>query len=116
MYRSRHDPETPLTGSTFGCKGTTRLIGAAVPTKKDGALFGPPGSLDKPDPKNFLKKTSSTKGDTSDFKSQFKYSDRLKPPIPSKDETPLMGLRSSKNYVTANAVEAILQGEISVPV
>jgi hypothetical protein len=32
-----------------------------------------------------------------------------KPVIPSKQEKPLMGLKSSKDYVTENAVEAILQ-------
>lgn len=33
MYRSRHDPTAPLTGSTFGLKGTTRLAGAGAVAK-----------------------------------------------------------------------------------
>lgn len=33
---------------------------------------------------------------------------RRKPPVPRRDERPSQGLRSGKNFVTANAVEAIL--------
>lgn len=39
----------------------------------------------------------------------FQYTDRRRMPVPSKDDKPIYGLRSSKNYITANAVEAILQ-------
>merc|ERR1712046_403548 len=50
--------------------------------KKDHATFGlPPGSF-MPDP--------------------------VKPPVPRRDEKPIMNLVSSKNFVTANAVENIL--------
>jgi len=35
-----------------------------------------------------------------------------KPPIPKKDEKPIMGLVSEKNFVVSNAVEAILAGKI----
>lgn len=28
MYRSKHNPGKPVTGSTFGCTGSTRIIGA----------------------------------------------------------------------------------------
>merc|ERR1719377_281312 len=34
--------------------------------------------------------------------------DPLKPPVPRRDEKPIMNLVSSKNFVTANAVENIL--------
>mmetsp|Transcript_23503 Transcript_23503/g.23712 ORF Transcript_23503/g.23712 Transcript_23503/m.23712 type:complete len:262 (+) Transcript_23503:79-864(+) len=110
MHRSKHDPNTPLTGSTFGCKGTTRLIGAAVQMKKDSAMFGPRGFHDKPDPKQFLRKSSmefGSKGERGD--NSFKYSDKLKAPVPLRDDAPVMGLHSQKNFITANAVEAILQ-------
>ena len=33
-----------------------------------------------------------------------------KPPIPSKEEKPIMGLTSEKNFIVANAVENILAG------
>ena len=42
----------------------------------------------------------------------FKYSvDDRKPSVPRKEEKPVMGITTSKNFITANAVEAILQGE-----
>jgi hypothetical protein len=36
--------------------------------------------------------------------------DAKKPAVPKKDEKPIMGLVSDKNYVVANAVENILAG------
>lgn len=36
------------------------------------------------------------------------HNNRRKPPVPRRDERPPMGLHSGKNFVTANAVEAIL--------
>ena len=39
----------------------------------------------------------------------FKYTDRLKPSLPNKGDVPVMGIKTSKNFITANAVEAILQ-------
>ena len=43
-----------------------------------------------------------------------KYESKL-PKVPSKDDQPIYGLKSSKNYVTANAVEAILQVPKQLP-
>ena len=34
--------------------------------------------------------------------------DSKKPPVPKKDEKPILGLVSDKNYIVANAVENIL--------
>lgn len=39
-----------------------------------------------------------------------KYDNSLKPTIPSRSEPPIMGLRSNKNFIVANAVENILSG------
>ena len=42
-----------------------------------------------------------------------KYSyaeDHKKAPVPKKDEKPIMGLVSDKNFIVANAVENILAG------
>ena len=72
--------------------------------KKDGALFGPP----IPD---YHLPTSERKSKSTAFGSgEFKYTDRLRATIPSKDDRPIMGITTTKNFVTANAVEAILQG------
>lgn len=37
----------------------------------------------------------------------------MKPPIPKKDERPIHGLVSDKNFIVANAVENILAGKPS---
>ena len=37
-------------------------------------------------------------------------SDKRRPAVPRKDEKPLMGLQSKKNFITSNAVENIMKG------
>eukprot|EP01038_Epipyxis_sp_PR26KG_P011259 gene11259-15107_t len=107
MFKSRHSHEVKPTGSTFGCHGTTRLLGAGEVVKKDGALYGPPA------PESGLTSSIKSKRSTSLSPNQnsgtFKYEDRRKDTVPSKDEKPIMGITSGKNFITANAVEAILQ-------
>ena len=39
----------------------------------------------------------------------FKYEDVRKAKVPDKRQKPIMGIKTSKNFITANAVEAILQ-------
>ena len=39
-----------------------------------------------------------------------------KPPIVSKDEKPIMGLKSNKNFIVSNAVENILAPPKTIPV
>ncbi len=90
-----------------GCTGTTRLPGAGVLTKKDGAFFGIPS------PESGLPRTNTLRNSGSFALGQsgeFAYTDRRKGAVPSKDEKPITGITTSKNYVTANAVEAILMG------
>jgi hypothetical protein len=90
--------------STFGCHGSTRLLGAGKVAKKDGAYFGPPK------PETGLTRSISPHS-SSEGKSDgpFSYSDRRKDSVPGKSERPIMGITTSKNFITANAVEAILQ-------
>lgn len=76
--------------------------------KKDGALFGPPKTE-----YNLPKTTALTKKGSLSNSAEFKYSEGRKDPIPSKDDRPIMGITTTKNFVTANAVEAILQGNLS---
>lgn len=45
----------------------------------------------------------------------FKYTDRNKQTLPDKSDRPVMGIKTSKNFITANAVEAILQGCMHSP-
>jgi len=41
----------------------------------------------------------------------YKKEEQRRPPVPKKDEKPIMGLVSDKNYIVANAVENILAGK-----
>lgn len=89
---------TEIAGSTFGCRGTTRLPGAGQIVKKKGAFFGPhakplPEKQAAPEPK----------------RERNGYADRRMPALPSRADRPVMGIKTNKNFVTANAVEAILQ-------
>lgn len=80
-------------------------------TKKDGAWYGP--STKPESPTKFLLKGTGTAKKTEFLKSSgtFKYEDPLKKdPIPKRTEQPISGITSKKNYITANAVEAILMG------
>jgi len=36
---------------------------------------------------------------------------KTKPKIPAKEDVPIYGLKSSKNYIVANATEVILSGK-----
>eukprot|EP01040_Poterioochromonas_malhamensis_P012141 gene12141-13277_t len=92
--------------STFGCHASTRLLGAGKVTKKDGAYFGPPK------PETGLTRSlspSERKSPDSTVGGPFTYMDRRKEQVPPKDDKPIMGITTSKNFITANAVEAILQ-------
>jgi len=103
MYRSSRSHNDSVPGSTFGCFGTTRLYGAGKMEKKDGALFGPPKE------EYGLPKTTNMSGLQVSGSGQFSYTDRRKNAVPPKSERPIMGITTTKNFVTANAVEAILQ-------
>ncbi|CAK4513323.1 unnamed protein product [Aphanomyces euteiches] len=110
-YTSTYDPNTEPTASTFGLHGKTKLIGSNLGESKPRT---PPqatktfGKLpEKPDPKDFTKKQSKCKMPPSK-PTKFTYDGAKKPAVVKVDEKPVMGLKTSKNFVTANAVEAIL--------
>lgn len=90
-----------------------------------GATFGKPKGALKPETHNFTKKGTGKMGSVylpsgiqEIFLSQFKVNGSTsrhehqcgykKPPIPAKDEKPIMGLVTKKNFVIANAVENML--------
>lgn len=106
MYRSRHDPTAPVTGSTFGTHGTTQLHGAGVVKKRAAATFGPQNKTN-PNPQTYLKRGAPLELPAP---TAFKYPDaRRKPAVPKIEDRPVMGIQTAKNFITANAVEAILQ-------
>ncbi|KAK3587935.1 hypothetical protein CHS0354_014450 [Potamilus streckersoni] len=60
-----------------------------------------------PATENFLKKHE--KEPKLPNKDEFHYPDekRRRPPVPKKDDMPLMGLKTTKNFITTNAVQTI---------
>ena len=75
--------------------------------KKSGALFGPR----EEDVKKM--KESSLKEKSAEL---FHYTDKRLPLVPDRKEKPVLGIRTNKNFITANAVQAILQGNIFLTV
>jgi len=126
MYRSKHSGTIPPTASSFGQAGTshpaaTNLAGDAsekvVPDKATRSMGKHPGSH-QPDPQSFLKKNDKSmpvaslkdvKRDQPHLLQPSVLMVKNKPGIPKKDDTPIMNLVTSKNFVVANAVETILQ-------
>ena len=110
LYRSKYDPKAPLTGSTFGLRGT-RNTGKGVHELKTtcviSSTFGPTNK-NGPDPTNFLKKGSKAKMPALPTQHERRISQ--KPTVPSRGDRPVMGLglKTEKNFVTHNAANAIL--------
>jgi hypothetical protein len=86
-----------------------------APTKAYGMMGREVG---KPDPSKFMKAGEKTKGQIPQpqaFTRKASNSQSRKAGVPTRDERPIYGLKTSKNYVTANAVENILQAPKRVP-
>jgi len=125
MYKSTHKGTIPPTASTFGHAQTSHpmltnlAVDAAnklVQEKSHRTLGKAPGSH-QPDPQGWLKKNerSSSVPPLAQVKREQPHllqpatlKPKNKPSIPPKDDTPIMNLVSSKNFVVANAVETIL--------
>jgi len=97
-YKSKFDATAPVVGSSFGAP------------KKSTGTFGKTGVRE--DPKKFLKAgAKSTKGvDPKSRPGKFSRTSVApkKPAVPPRDDRPLYGLKTSKNFVVSNAVENIL--------
>jgi len=125
-YKSKYDPKAKPAGSTFCTNGTTSLPGSGLgdinagggagngqhTSKARNGTFGSALGRAKPNPSSFIRK-GEIKGRGVDPKSKpapFLRRDAVpkKHAVPTRDDCPVMGLQSTKNYVTANAVEAIL--------
>eukprot|EP00276_Gloeochaete_wittrockiana_P004744 CAMPEP_0184661662 /NCGR_PEP_ID=MMETSP0308-20130426/39501_1 /TAXON_ID=38269 /ORGANISM="Gloeochaete witrockiana, Strain SAG 46.84" /LENGTH=239 /DNA_ID=CAMNT_0027103119 /DNA_START=89 /DNA_END=808 /DNA_ORIENTATION=- len=82
--------------------------------KKPAAMMGVPTA--KPDPKTFLAKGEKTYSKThlpepQNFK---RPEDTKRAAVPKKEDKPIMGLKSEKNFIVANAVENILMAPAKV--
>eukprot|EP00644_Phytophthora_capsici_P002918 jgi/Phyca11/129530/e_gw1.85.137.1 len=119
-YRSKYDPNLQPTGTTFGVRGKTKLeganLGSAQRMEKPASARGFGRLPAKPDPKSFIRKgerassavdllTCSLEFYTA---GKFNYPGATRPPVVKREDKPIMGLKSAKNFVTANAVETIL--------
>jgi hypothetical protein len=120
IYRSKHNPTLMPSYSTIGLTNTSKLV-----TNTGGVTDGPDADArnngrkthatmgnvvaGNVNPKQFLKKSGSPEVNKHTFSRS--ASEPRKAPVPPKDERPIMGLRSEKNFVVANSVENI----ISVP-
>lgn len=122
LYRSKFNPNIPPTASTFGhvttsvpkvanAAGNTEAFNGPHPTKALGATFGKPKGASKPMAESFAKRGTGTMGRVyqSPTESKFGYDENYKKPaVPKPDEKPIMGLKTQKNYIVANAVENML--------
>jgi Calmodulin-binding len=80
----------------------------AHPNKSESAHFGKPKGTLKPTPDSFRKKGTGTM--VLPEPSKFNYqSQERKPPVVKKDEAPIHGLKTDKNFIVSNAVEVILK-------
>jgi len=88
-------------------KFTGRVKNEYTKEKADYKTMGP-AKVQTRQPQEFLKKHEHEP--QLPEKSSFKYSDdeRRKPNVPRKDDRPIMGLKTTKNFITQNAVENIM--------
>ena len=117
-YRSRYPPNIAPTASTFILKnssfpGVANMSGeykfprGAHPILRNSATFGLPLGGYNPDPHNFHKKGETHKIYPPTEKLHI-LSNIKKPPIPSVNDAPILGLKTEKNFIIANAVDNIL--------
>eukprot|EP00904_Undaria_pinnatifida_P013898 jgi/Undpi1/9639/HiC_scaffold_27.g12095.m1 len=116
MHKSKHNHGCALAGSTFGARGTTQPMGAAVMRKEACATFGRPVEQLRNDPSKFLtrgaKERARQEKEKSDNKKSsttpFKYPGERKSLVPRREECPVTGIVSKVNFITTNAVDTIL--------
>jgi len=122
IYISKYPPNIPPTASTFGLQNTSKPGVSNVggnfedpdsignhKIKKPYATMGKTtkGQFNETLTKNFLKKGSGTIKIPPAKKFTREITER-KPPVPTRKEKPIMGLKSTTNFIVSNAVENIL--------
>lgn len=122
LYKSKYSPNIPPTASTFGhhttsvpnvsnTRGKLEPIKGPHTSKGDSGTFGKPKGAVKPDPHSFSKKGTGRMGSsyTPSEHTEFRREEEFKkPPVPKKDEKPIYGLVSKKNFILSNKVENML--------
>lgn len=117
-YRSFYPPWIAPTATTFNLNNTSypnianmngevALPRGAHPTRGNWRTFGLPEGGYKQPPEKFYKKGHQYK--TIPPPERIRSESEIKrPPVPTLADKPIMGLKSDKNYITANAVDVIL--------
>merc|ERR1712013_34261 len=119
MYHSKYPATLPPTASTFGATTTTTVGQTNMKGQMEwdpvrqhvrgSATFGPPRNGGrKPKPDMFLKSKTSSKPLPEAAKFEYTTEKERKPALPKRDEPPVMGLTTNKNFVISNAIENIL--------
>lgn len=129
MYRSKHNGALPPTSSTFKTERTSKPCvqnlsgedaieaGGHHKYKKNFSTMGPVPGTGRPDPQAFrdrIAKNVSVKSadqimkDEPDLLVPAALKKSSKPTIPKQGDMPVMNLVTTKNFIVANAVEAIL--------
>jgi len=118
IYKSQYPGLLAPTASTFGLKtssfpGVANMSGdisyprGAHPLKSEWGTFGKPKGSYRANPTNFVKKGHQYKTLPAPERMR-SISEVRKPDVPTLKDKPIMGLKSDKNYITANAVDIIL--------
>lgn len=98
--------EKPPKPARYESKFRTTVKVESKQNKSPNKTMGP-AKVDVPTPGEFLKKRS---GEPKLPDPEIRVGDQSyrKPPVPRKEERPLMGIRTNKNFINTNAVENIM--------
>lgn len=120
-YKSQYPANLAPTASTFGLKTTSKPVCSNLSGKFNlegghhsnvaaGGTFGAPKGALKPDVTGFRKKGTGNPVlvDKKEVQKTMRDPSFKKPAVPKRDEKPIHGLVSDKNFIVANAVENIL--------
>jgi hypothetical protein len=119
-YTSQYPGDLAPTGSTFGLNTTSKatcsnlggkfnLEGGSHSAQAAGATLGKPKGAVASQPGNFTKKNTGNPILVNKTEvGKFERGTQPKPAVPKRDERPIHGLVSDKNFIVANAVENIL--------
>lgn len=120
LYRSKYPGDSAPTASTFGAAtastvGVTNLRGGMEWSGSrrhvlESATLGPArDGARKPRPDMYLKSKSGAKALSEATKFSYRDETERKPALPNRKSPPVMGLKSTKNFVVSNAIENILK-------
>ena len=119
-YTSQYPGDLAPTGSTFGLNTTSKatcsnlggkfnLEGGSHSAQAAGATLGKPKGAVASQPGHFTKKNTGNPILVNKTEvGKFERGTQPKPAVPKRDERPIHGLVSDKNFIVANAVENIL--------